>query len=160
MTFASIVLYLALIVFMVFRRVAGRPVTSIKQLFLLPVIVSFLGFESLHHASLNGIDVAVVAVGSALSLGLGALRGCTDKVSQRDGAPWVRWGAASVAVFAVNLVIKLVLDVGTVLIGGTGAGVSSSLVFAIGLMMLGEAGVVWLRVQGQLSPISQPTSRW
>lgn len=160
MTFTSIALYLGLIVYMVYRRVTGRPITSTKKLFLLPIVLCFLGYEDLTHTGFNSIDVAVVAAGSALSLGLGALRGFTDKVSQRDGAPWVRWGLASVVVFAVNLVLKLVLDLGAVAIGGTGGAVTSSLVFAIGLMMLGEACVVWLRVQGQLPQQTPRTSRW
>jgi len=46
-----------------------------------------------------------------------ALRGTQDKLSRRDGTPWVQWGAVSVVIFAVNIVAKLALDVAGVALG-------------------------------------------
>jgi hypothetical protein len=149
-TITNVLVYVALIGFLVARRIQGRPVESTKKLFILPVVLAFIGWQDISHATLNSVDIAVVVAGSAVSLGLGALRGATNKVSVRDGLPWVRWGGASVAVFAVNLVTKLILDVGGVAAGGTTAGVTSSLLLAVGLMMLGEAAVIWFRVQSSL----------
>jgi hypothetical protein len=147
MSFANVLLYAALLVVMVYRRLQGRPVGTTKQLFLLPALVTFLGFEDLSHAKLGTVDIAVGVAGCGLSLLLGALRGTQNKLSQRDGTPWVRWGAASVAIFAFNVVVKLALDVAGVALGGSTSGVTASLVLAVGLMLAGEAVVVWFRLQ-------------
>jgi hypothetical protein len=83
----------------------------------------------------------------ARKLPLGALRGTQNKLSRRDGTPWVQWGAVSVAIFAVNIVAKLALDVAGVALGGSASGITASLVLAVGLMLAGEATVVWARLQ-------------
>jgi hypothetical protein len=147
MSFANVILYLAILGFIVYRRVQGRPVGSAKQLFILPVVVTVLGYQDLAHKSLNTVDIVFAVAGCALSLVLGALRGSLNKISARDGTPWVRWGTASVTVFIINIVAKLVLDLISVVAGGTTSGATSSLVLAAGLMLAGEAAVVWLRLQ-------------
>jgi hypothetical protein len=147
MSFVNVALYAGLIIFIVSKRIQGRPICTAKQLFLLPVIVTILGVEDFSHPSLDGIDIGVGIVGCALSLALGALRGTKVKISSRDGTPWVQWGAAAVAIFAVNVAAKLALDGAGVAIGGSTSGVTASLVLAAGLMLAGEAAVVWIRLQ-------------
>jgi hypothetical protein len=137
---------------MVYRRAQGRPIGTTKQLFLLPAIVTIVGFENFSHAKLGTNDLAVGVAGCGLSLFLGALRGTQNKLSRRDGSPWVQWGAVSVAIFAVNIVAKLVLDVAAVALGGPASGATASLVLAVGLMLLGEAAVVWARLQAGALP--------
>jgi hypothetical protein len=154
MSFANVVLYVLILGFIVYRRVQGKPVVSAKKLFLLPVVVTVLGYQDLGHKPLSTVDVGFAVAGCGLSLALGALRGSLDKISTRDGSPWVRWGAASVIVFMVNIAAKLVLDVVSVVAGGTSSGATSSLVLAAGLMLLGEAAVIWLRAEA-----SQPRSQ-
>jgi hypothetical protein len=147
MSLANIALYVALLGFMVFRRVQGRPVGTTKQLLVLPVVVTVLGFEDLGHHSLGAVDVTFAVIGCALSLALGALRGTANRISVRDGVPWVQWGSRSVVIFTVNIAAKLALDVVCVLAGGSTSGATSSLLLAAGLMLVGEAAVVWLRLQ-------------
>jgi hypothetical protein len=53
-----------------------------------------------------------------------------------------------VAIFAFNVVVKLILDVAGVALGGSTSGVTASLILAVGLMLAGEAVVVWLRLEG------------
>jgi hypothetical protein len=70
-----------------------------------------------------------------------------DKLSTRDGVPWVRWGVASLVVFGATVVTKLGVDGIGAAAGGSLTALSGSLVFTLGLTLLGEAGVVWLRTQ-------------
>jgi hypothetical protein len=147
MSFANVALYIAILGFIVYRRVQGKPAGSAKQLFVLPVLLCVLGYQDLAHHSLDTIDVAFSVIGCGLSLLLGALRGSLDKLFTRDGAAWMRWGAASVTVFGINVALKLILDVISVAAGGTTSGATSSLLLAAGLMLGGEAAVVWLRLQ-------------
>jgi hypothetical protein len=144
---ANIVLYIAILGFIVYRRVQAKPFESARKLFILPVVVTVIGYEDLTHASLHALDIGFVAAGCVISLVLGAFRGSLNKITSRNGTPWVRWGTASVIVFAVNIAAKLILDVVSVVAGGTSSGTTSSLVLAAGLMLAGEAAVIWLRLQ-------------
>jgi len=103
------------------------------------------------HARPNTIDIAVIAAGAALSLGLGLLRGKFDRVTLANGSPHMSWSVASVAIFAGTVVAKLALDAGGVAAGGTSAALSSSILLSLGLTLLGEAAVVWFRSQSLAS---------
>jgi hypothetical protein len=154
MTWTTIAIAVALVFFVLARRMRGEAVSAPKKLFLLPLVVGAIGLENLSHAKPNAVDIAVIAAGSALSLGLGLLRGRLDKVSMVNGAPYMAWSAGSVAVFAVNVLSKLALDAGGVAAGGTAAALSSSILLSLGLTFLGEAVVVWLRAQSLASEIA------
>jgi hypothetical protein len=147
MTFTTIAIAVALIVFVLARRMRGEAVPAPKKLFLLPLVVGAIGLQNLTHAKLDTVDIGVIAAGCALSLVLGLLRGHLDKVSLVNGAPYMAWSAGSVAVFAVNVLSKLALDAGGVAAGGTTAALSSSILLSLGLTLLGEAVVVWYRAQ-------------
>jgi hypothetical protein len=147
MTFTTIAVALALIAFVLVRRIRGEAVTTPKKLFLLPLVVGAIGLQNLPHTKLDAVDVVVIAAGCALSLVLGLLRGGLDRVSMVNEAPYMSWSVASVVVFAVNVLSKLALDAGGVAVGGSAAALSSSILFTFGLTLLGEAAVVWLRAQ-------------
>ncbi len=147
MTLTTVVIGVGLIVFVLARRIRGEAVPAPKKLFLLPVVVGVIGYQNLAHAKLATIDIGVIAGGCALSLVLGLWRGRLDKVSMVNGAPYMSWSAGSVVLFAVNVLAKLALDAGGVAAGGTTAALSSSILFSLGLTLLGEAFVVWHRAQ-------------
>ena len=146
MTFTTIAIAAVLIVFVLAKRVRGEAVREPKRLFLLPIVLGVIGLQNVTHATLNTIDIAVVAAGAVLSLGLGLLRGKFDRVTLVDGSPFMSWTAASVAIFAGNVLAKVALDAGGVAAGGTTA-LSSSILLSLGLTLLGEAAVVWFRSQ-------------
>jgi hypothetical protein len=152
MTLTTIVIAVALIVFVLARRMRGEAVPAPKKLFVLPLVVAVIGLQNLTHAKPNAVDIGVIAVGCALSLVLGLLRGRLDKVSMVNGAPYMAWTAGSVVVFAVNVLSKLALDAGGVAAGGTTAALTSSILLSLGLTLLGEAVVVWFRAQS-LPPV-------
>jgi hypothetical protein len=145
MTVANILIYLALIVFIVARRFKGHPIGTPKQLFALPVIVTILGYGDLSHGTMKPLQVTLTAIGAALSLGLGLARGRADKVTDRDGSPYVQWGLTSLILFVITLAAKLVLDLIGVAAGGASSAAGKSLVFTVGLTLAGEAVAVFLR---------------
>jgi hypothetical protein len=147
MTFTTIAIALALIVFILARRMRGEAVTTPKKLFLLPLVVGAIGLENLTHAKPNAVAIGVITAGSALSLLLGLVRGRLDKVSMVNGVPYMAWSVASVVVFAVNVLAKVALDAGGLAAGGTSAALSSSILLSFGLTLLGEAVVVWQRAR-------------
>ena len=158
MTFTTIAIAAALIVFVLAKRVRGEAVREPKKLFLLPIVVGVIGLQNVTHAKVNTIDIAVIAAGAALSLGLGLLRGKFDRVTLVNRSPFMSWSAASVAVFAGNVLAKLALDAGGVAAGGTTAALTSSILLSLGLTLLGEAAVVWFRSQSLTAASPGPSA--
>jgi hypothetical protein len=147
MNITTIAIVILLIVFVLATRVRGEAVREPKKLFLLPIAVGIIGLQDVAHAKPNAVDIAAIALGAVISLGLGLLRGMFDRVTLMDGSPFMRWSAASIAVLVVNVLAKLALDAGGVAAGGTSSALNSSILLSIGLTLLGEAAVVWFRSQ-------------
>jgi hypothetical protein len=156
MTLANIAIYVALIVFVIYRRMVGSPVGSVRRLLALPVVLIVLGWGDAAKGLTKPLDVTFTIVGCAISLVLGLARGRTDRLSERDGAPYVRWGWWSVGLFAANLIIKLVLDLAGIAAGETAKAAGSSLIISLGLTLLGEAAIVWYRSGGAVRLTSGP----
>jgi hypothetical protein len=159
MTVANILVYIALIGYILFEKVRGQPLKAPKKLFALPVILTVLGYGDLSHGRPSPVELTVTVIGAVVSLALGALRGRSDKLSVRDGADFVQWGAMSLALFAGNLVAKLVLDLIGIAAGGTPSAAGKSLVFTIGLTLLGEAVVLFVRSGGAAGALDQRQPR-
>jgi hypothetical protein len=147
MTLTSIIIAIAVVGFILVRRLQGEAVPAPKKLFVLPIIVGVIGLENISRAKPNAIALGVIVAGSALSLGLGMLRGRFDRVSIVNGAPFMAWTAGSIVILVVNLFLKVVLDLGGVAAGGTKAALTSSILLSLGLTLLGEAAVIWTRTQ-------------
>ncbi|HXL94295.1 MAG TPA: hypothetical protein VN969_35645 [Streptosporangiaceae bacterium] len=145
MTFANVLIYVLLIALVLARRFRGHPIGNLKNLLVLPVVVTVIGFVDLSHGGLKPLAVTLTVIGAMLSLGLGALRGRADKVSEQDGSPYVQWGVLSLVLFCVNIAAKLVLDVIGVAAGETFSTAGKSLIFTLGLTLVGEAIVLSLR---------------
>jgi hypothetical protein len=77
-----------------------------------------------------------------------------------NGSPWVSWGLASVVILIINVLAKLALDGVGVLAGGTTAALSSSILLSLGLALLGEAGIVWIRSGGNLAGITRTVGQY
>jgi hypothetical protein len=152
MTAANILIYLALIGYILYLRVQGRPVKAGRRLFVLPVALVVIGFADVTQgASVKPIEVVLTVIAAAVSLGLGLLRGRADRLTERDGAPFVQWTAVSLALFFANLAAKLVLDLIGVAAGSSSSAAEKSLLFTLGLTLLGEAIVLRLRT-GTVAP--------
>jgi hypothetical protein len=160
MNVTTIFIAIVLVVFVLAKRIRGEAVPQPKKLFLLPIVVSALGLQNVDHATKNATDVAVIAIGAVISFGLGLLRGHMDKLSEVNGSPRVSWGLASVVILIINVLAKLALDGVGVLAGGTTAALSSSILLSLGLTLLGEAGIVWMRAGGNLAGITRTVRQY
>jgi hypothetical protein len=145
MTIANVLIYVALIALVLARRFRGHPIGNVKKLFAVPVVVTIIGYADLSHGGMKPLEVTLIVIGAALSLGLGSLRGRADKVSERDGSPYVQWGVTSLILFCTNIAAKLLLDVIGVAAGETFATAEKSLIFTLGLTLVGEAIVLSMR---------------
>jgi hypothetical protein len=145
MSFANILIYVALIAYILYGKAKGWPMKSPKKLFLLPVIVVVIGYGDATHGTMKPLEITLTVIGAAVSLGLGLLRGRADRISIRNGAQFVQWGGLSFALFATNLVVKLIFDAVGVATGSPFSTVDKSLVLTLGLTLVGEAIVLFVR---------------
>lgn len=149
MTAANILIYVALIGYVLFKKVQGQPLKAPKRLFALPIVLIVIGYGDLAHgAALKPVQITLTVVAALLSLGLGALRGRADKLSTRNGRLIMQWGALSLALFVGNLAAKLALDLIAVAAGGTAGAAGKSLIFTLGLTLFAEAVVLFIRSGG------------
>jgi|SRR5580658_8491877 hypothetical protein len=145
MSFANVLIYVALIAYVLYGKARGRPMKAPKRLFLLPVLLVIIGYGDAAHGATKPLEVTLTVIGGTISLGLGLLRGRADKISYRDGSQFVQWGILSFALFAANLVAKLVLDLIGIAGGLTFSEVGKSLILTLGITLLGEAIALLLR---------------
>ena len=83
-------------------RLRGRPLTP-RTLYALPAVLCAVGLLQLTGAAgrqLRAVDVALIAVGAAVSGALGLARGATVAVFERDGVSWLRYRPATLLLWA------------------------------------------------------------
>jgi len=145
---ANIAIYAAVIVFVVARRMAGNPVGPTRKLFALPVILAVIGWGDAAQGLHKPVSLTLTVAGCAISVVLGLARGRADRISARDGTPWVQWTWLSLGLFAANLAAKLTLDAAGVAAGQTFKAAGHSLLLTLACTLLGEAAVIWYRSGG------------
>lgn len=143
-TVVLVVLVLAAVGYVLVSRIAGRPVNT-RRLLVLPGVLTAMGALQLAGAVSAGIrpqDLGLLAVGLAAAAGLGAARGATVAVSVRDGRPWLRYRAFTLALWAATVAVRVGL---TALAHEAGATVSASgpaLLLSAGVTLLAEGVIV------------------
>lgn len=148
MSFANVILYIALIAYVLYGKARGWPMKPPKKLFALPIVIVVIGYGDATQGTIKPFEIALIAIGSVISLVLGLMRGQADKISIRNGGQYVQWGAMSFGLFAANLVAKVILDAVGVAAGMSFSTVGKSLVFTLGLTLVGEAIVLFVRSGG------------
>jgi hypothetical protein len=81
----------------------GRPVGQARQQFVLPVILVVIGWGDAAKGLHKPAELTFTIIGCAVSLVFGLLRGSADRLSSRDGAPYVQWTWISLGLFAASL---------------------------------------------------------
>ncbi|TJZ42761.1 DUF1453 family protein [Streptomyces piniterrae] len=98
---AAIILAVAIVV--IIKRLRGEPVNA-RDLFVPPVVLIAIGVTSLAKADgLTGTDYAWAAAGAVLGCALGALRGATVRLFDRDGVLWQRYTGRTFLVTVLSL---------------------------------------------------------
>lgn len=143
MGLVEIVLILALIAFMVWRRMVGQPLRA-ARLIVLPAVAVILGLQELAGSSIHASVIAVLAIGALTGIATGAARGATVGIYERDGYLWYRYRPLTVVIWLVLIPLRI----GMVL-AATAAGVTlpttGSLLVVLGVSFLAESGVIALR---------------
>lgn len=141
----EIVLILAAICFVMVRRLIGEPAQA-KRMLVLPAVVAVIGLTDVSGQLKTPMAAVFLVATAAISVGIGALRGASVRISQRDGLAFVRYTWVTVVLWVVNLVIKFGADVVLKAIDPKDAGaVTNSLLLTLGLGLLVEGAVVLYR---------------
>ncbi|QHC20361.1 DUF1453 family protein [Streptomyces sp. GS7] len=138
-----------LVIAVVIKRRIGEPVNA-RELFGAPVILTGIGVMSLvKMTGVTGTDYAWVVSGAVLGAALGALRGTTIELTDRNGALWQRYTGRTFLVMVGSLVAMAGFNVLAVRMGmHEGA---RPVQLSLGVSFLGESLVVGRR--GMLSGI-------
>lgn len=137
----EVVLIIALIAYVLIRRMAGQPAQG-KKLLILPAIIMVIGITSLSH-TWSPLAVAFLAATTAISFIIGILRGVSIKLFEKDGIVWMRYTGKTVALWVANIGIKVVAAITIAAIDPTAAHQESSgLLISLGMGVLMEGIVV------------------
>ncbi|WP_316519838.1 DUF1453 domain-containing protein [Kitasatospora brasiliensis] len=95
----------AVVVVVVIRRLRGEPLNA-RDLFGAPVVLTGLGVWAVaQRHGLGAGDYGWIAAGAALGVALGAVRGATIRVYEREGVLWQRYTGRTFLVAGVSLAV-------------------------------------------------------
>jgi hypothetical protein len=141
----EIVLILAAVGYLLVRRMMGEPVQA-KRMLILPVVLTLIGLSDVSGQARTPLSLLFVVATAAISIAIGALRGVSVRISERDGLAFVRYTGVTVVLWVVNLAIKFGANLVLGAIDPKDAGaVSNSLLLTLGLGILAEGLVVLYR---------------
>ncbi|MFD8750812.1 DUF1453 domain-containing protein [Kitasatospora sp. NPDC059577] len=147
-----VVLVAVVVVVVVVRRLRGEPLNA-RDLFAPPVVLTGLGvWALLQRHGLGPGDYAWVAAGAVLGAALGAVRGATIRVHEREGVLWQRYTGRTFLVAVVSLAVMAGF---AALAAHCGlAADARPLQLSIGVGFLGEALVVGYRALASGAPFA------
>ncbi|AMM19437.1 hypothetical protein AX769_03875 [Frondihabitans sp. PAMC 28766] len=137
----ELILIIALIAYVLIRRMAGQPAQG-KKLLILPAIIMVIGFTSLSH-TWTPTAVAFLVGTTAISFVIGILRGVSIRLFEKDGIVWMRYTGVTVALWVTNIAIKIAAALTIAAIDPVAAHEESSgLLISLGMGVLMEGVVV------------------
>lgn len=141
----QIVVILAAIGYVMMRRIMGEPAQG-KRMLVLPAVLVVIGLSDVSGDAQTVVSTLFLVLTGGVSIVLGAFRGASVRLSERDGLAFVNYTAVTVALWVVNLLIKFGANFAlSIFDGHAAASVSNSLLLTLGAGMLAEGAVVMLR---------------
>ncbi|MFD8494704.1 DUF1453 domain-containing protein [Amycolatopsis sp. NPDC059657] len=102
----QIVLIIAVIGYVLVRRMTGQPAEA-KRMLVLPAILVVVGLSDLGSATRSGIALTFLVVTTAIGVALGALRGLTIRLYHQDDIVFMRYTWVTVLLWVANIGVKL-----------------------------------------------------
>ena len=139
----EIVLILALVVFMVWRRMAGQPLRA-GRLIIVPIVAVAFGLQALPGVGSDPAAIAVLAAEAVTGIATGAARGATVGIYERGGHLWYRYRPLTVVVWLLIIPLRIGMVLATTAIG-VSLPTNGALLIVLGASLLAESGVIALR---------------
>jgi hypothetical protein len=105
----EIVLIIAAVCFVMFRRVTGEPAQA-KRMLLLPAVLMAMGFSDVSGAEHNPAAMMFLIGTAAVSIVMGALRGLSTRLSEQDGIAYVHYTGVTILLWLLSLAAKFGLN--------------------------------------------------
>ncbi len=157
MTAAQILVVVAIVIWIIGRRLAGMPVGS--RSFVVPVIMVFYGISQM-HGRLSAVDIAFLAVELIIGVAAGLARGATIKLYVRDGHLWQRYTMLTLGVWLAMIALRIGFAAGAHALGAS-LSATAAVMITFGLSLLVETLLVNKRAAATGHPIlpRQPRAR-
>lgn len=154
----TILIIAAVIVVVIGRRLAGEPLSA-RRLAIMPLALLVVGIDQFAQAKvgLPAAAWAYLGVEAVVMLALGAVRGMTIALYERDGHLWYRYRWTTLAIW----LLAIALRVGSGVLAAA-AGVhlpSQAMYLTLGISFVGEAMVVGPRALGMGTPLAPSKSQ-
>ncbi|GHF53072.1 hypothetical protein GCM10017566_28070 [Amycolatopsis bartoniae] len=146
-------LVIAVIAYVLIRRLAGEPAQA-KRMLVIPAILVIVGLKDLH--GVTGAALAYLVVTGLVTVVLGALRGASIRLFQREGVVFMRYTAVTLGLWVLNIAVKFgssflmhVLDpaaataAGNTLMLSLGLGVLVEGLVVLAKAVRGEGRILW-----------------
>jgi hypothetical protein len=141
----EIVLIVAAVCYVLVRRIMGEPAQG-KRLLILPVVLGLIGLSDISGDLKSQSMIAFLAVSVGISVVLGALRGLSVRIAERDGIAVVHYTWVTVVLWVVNIGAKFGANVAFSAIDPhAGSQASNSLMLTLGVGMLVEGLITLAR---------------
>lgn len=152
MNIASIVLVVALVVYLLVRRMSGQLMEA-RRMLVVPAIVVVIGLSTLGSAGASGgsagitpMAVGFLAFGVLIGAALGAVRGFTVRLVERDGYAWMKYSALTLALWVAAITVRLIsVPIESSIDSGAAATAGQAFALSIGAGLLAESLVVLYR---------------
>ncbi|SDZ27284.1 Protein of unknown function [Amycolatopsis xylanica] len=136
----QIVLIVAVIGYVLVRRMAGQPAEA-KRMLVLPAILVVIGLSDIGSVTRSGIALTFLVVTTALGVALGALRGLSIRLYHQDGLVFMRYTWVTVLLWVANIGVKV--GSGALLAAlDKGTDSNNAMFVSLGLGLLAEGVVV------------------
>jgi hypothetical protein len=144
--FLRIALIVAAVGYVLVSRFRGQQV-KLRRTAMMPLVLAVIGGVDVARAvpHLTSVDLAYLVVSGLVVLALGALRGTSVHLYERNGFLWLRYRPTSLAWWVAAIAARIGLMVAASAMGVTAGLSTSSILLAAGLNLCGEAAVVVLR---------------
>ena len=155
MSFVSIAIAAAVIVFIIVRRFTGQPVRA--NAYVIPLALTVWGALQLRAVHVGAIDIGFLALEALLAVAVGATRGATIHLYRRDGQLWQRYRWSTLAVWIAAIALRAGL-----VVGGRLADVhvaTKSLVLILGISLVAESALVSWRAARTGVPLAPSRRR-
>lgn len=155
----QVIVVVAVLVFVIGRRFTPRPVRGDGRRWRLPLVLTAVGAYTLYqlgHGSKpvtwTGADLTYIAIGLAVGVVLGAVRGFTLHIYDQGGTLMQRYRPLTALLWVVLIAVRIVMDLSATSLGVASAVAGGSILLMLGSSLLGEAAAVSLRVAGTAGP--------
>ncbi|WP_028936608.1 hypothetical protein [Pseudonocardia spinosispora] len=142
------------------RNLKGRFVAAPGRAYKLPLVLVALGLVEFGeaHPALSPLAVLVIVADLVLTAVLGVARGCSIRLSLRDGYLYQRGGVPTLLLWALSIAVRVGVGLLAASLGvGAAAGATLALTFGISLVV--QAMVVQHRVRGDGRPVRPAEGR-